>query len=72
MPVLKYYADRGGRRNGFGRRQVSAEEYLPERRGGNDRRSGRDRRCGEDRRKSVTKVVNDRRETADRREIPPS
>ena len=72
MPGLKYYADRGGRRNGFGRRQVSVEDYFPERRAGNDRRSGMDRRSGKDRRKSIIEVADDRRGTADRREIPTS
>ena len=42
--MSKILHDNGGRRSGIERREFSYNEYIPERRSGNDRRSGLDRR----------------------------
>ena len=43
--------DNGCRRSGIERRQISYDQYIPERRSGeDDRRSDNDRRSGKDRR----------------------
>ena len=57
-----FQKDRGGRRSGIDRRQLSYTVHIPERRCGDERRSGKDRR------KSMhASVTSDRRSGTERR-----
>jgi hypothetical protein len=78
--VVFNLTEKGGRRSGIDRRQMSYDGHIPERRGGKDRRGGlnrrseTDRRNGEERRTFVmhrddviARFGLDRRKRSDRR-----